>query len=78
MVTPEVWKTAGMPPPTIRGYNETDGDFLCIGCLERRIGRRLKAMDFTVGPINDPDNPWNTPRLRERLSGAIDVWNEVS
>jgi len=49
MVRDRVWKAAGM----------RDG-FLCIGCLENRIGRRLTARDFTSAPINDPDDPWNT------------------
>jgi hypothetical protein len=38
MVKPAVWKAAGM-----RGF---DG-CLCIGCLERRIGRTLVPADFT-------------------------------
>jgi hypothetical protein len=49
-----VWKKAGM---------EAWGGCLCIGCLEKRIGRRLKRKDF-------PDDPLNvlpgTPRLRSR------------
>lgn len=41
----EVWFVeAGMPE---RGM-------LCIKCLESRIGRRLKASDFTDAYINDP------------------------
>jgi hypothetical protein len=59
MVHPKVWKKAGM-----------DRGFLCIGCLERRLGRRLTAKDFTDAPINNPDDPWNTPRLRLRLVSA--------
>lgn len=65
MVTAEVWKAAGMPAPTLRRYNETDGDFLCIGCLEGRLGRELTAADFTDAPINEP-SPWDTPRLQDR------------
>jgi hypothetical protein len=39
---------------------------LCIGCLEKRLGRRLKPKDF------QRDHPFNayhmpcTPRLRDR------------
>ena len=55
----EIWKVAGM-----------DSGFLCIGCLERRIGRRLGPADFTDYPINDPTDPWNTPRLASRLTGT--------
>jgi hypothetical protein len=50
-----VWKAAGMEP--------YDG-CLCIGCLEKRIGRKLKPKDFLRGhPLN-----WlpGTPRLLSR------------
>ena len=57
MVHPEVWSAAGM----------TTG-YLCIGCLEQRLGRTLCAADFTDVPINDPDDPWHTPRLADRLT----------
>jgi hypothetical protein len=55
MVHDKVWKKAG-----VEGY----GGCLCIGCLEKRIGRRLKPKDF------DRDHPFNkipgTPRLLSR------------
>jgi hypothetical protein len=48
-----VWKRAGMP----------DG-CLCIGCLEKRIGRRLKPKDF---PRDDTFNLMpGTERLQSR------------
>ena len=60
MVRDRVWAAAGM----------TDwGGCLCIGCLEARLGRRLKRKDFL------PDHPLNsdrfpcTERLRERRGG---------
>lgn len=59
MVTGSVWDAVGSP----RG-------FLCIGCLWHRLGRALKASDFTTAPVNDPDDPWNTDRLASRLQGA--------
>src|SRR5262245_60324285 len=37
MVRNSVWKAAGMEPW---------GGCLCIGCLEKRLGRRLKPKDF--------------------------------
>jgi hypothetical protein len=37
MVTPKIWKAAGM--------DDWNG-CLCIGCLEKRLGRRLKPRDF--------------------------------
>lgn len=55
MVSNDVWKAAGMGE-----------GFLCIGCLEIRLGRTLTAADFPAHlPINDPD-PWDTPRLANR------------
>lgn len=58
MVKDAIWTAANMK----------DG-FLCIGCLESRIGRRLKTKDFTAAPINRPGDSWHTPRLAERLAG---------
>lgn len=57
MVNDELWQhaTAG----------ETVA-YLCVGCLEARIGRRLCPDDFPTVPINRPDHPWDTPRLRDR------------
>lgn len=50
-----VWDQAGMP---------AFGGCLCVGCLERRIGRKLKPKDFVC------DHPFNTmpgtPRLLQR------------
>jgi hypothetical protein len=50
-----VWKAAGMEPM---------GGCLCVGCLEGRLGRRLKPKDF---PRRHPFN-WlpGTERLLER------------
>lgn len=55
MVDKELWKAAQMQE-----------GFLCIGCLEGRIGRQLRPHDFTSAPINDPEHPWDTERLRSR------------
>lgn len=52
-----VWAKAGMKP--------LDG-CLCVGCLEKRIGRRLIPSDFDpVSPFNRPDHP-ASERLRSR------------
>jgi hypothetical protein len=65
MVDDRVWLDAGM---------EHHG-FLCIGCLETRLGRRLHCADFTDAPINSLDARWEryawwwrTRRLADRLS----------
>jgi hypothetical protein len=41
-------------------------EILCIGCLEKRIGRTLCRADFTDVPINRFPN--NSDRLRDRLA----------
>jgi hypothetical protein len=52
-----VWAKAGM---------EADGGCLCIGCLEVRLGRKLKPKDFLRGDeFNSPEIP-GTSRLLER------------
>jgi hypothetical protein len=43
---------------------ETEAGMLCIGCLERRLGRQLTPDDFMAAPIND--DPMAS-RLRDRL-----------
>lgn len=58
MVHDHIWDTAG-----------ADHGYLCIGCLENRMARRLTAADFTDAPINDPTDPWHTDRLTTRLVG---------
>jgi hypothetical protein len=46
-------------------------EILCIGCLERRIGRTLVASDFIPDvPANDPNNGNGSERLRDRLIAA--------
>jgi hypothetical protein len=68
VVTDNVWHAGGLG---------TLGGYLCIGCLEARIGRRLTPADFTDAPINNLavyDLPrwawsWRTARLIARMSG---------
>jgi hypothetical protein len=67
----EIWiKACGY----IEGKLPADGPFgrqiLCIGCLERRIGRRLTSNDFTDAPVNKPDDSRMSYRLLTRLG-----WN---
>jgi hypothetical protein len=45
---------------------------LCIGCLERRLGRQLEPSDFTDAPLNGEGLHGRgmfdqSPRLRNRL-----------
>jgi hypothetical protein len=56
MVTGEVWQQAG------------GGDaMLCVGCLEKRLGRELRCKDFTWAPINLEAMLTGSPRLRKRM-----------
>jgi hypothetical protein len=59
-VRDSVWKAAGMKPW---------GGCLCFGCLEKRLGRRLKPKDFPRrDPFNDPRLA-ATDRLFDRRDG---------
>jgi hypothetical protein len=52
-----VWDAAGIEP---------FGGCLCIGCLEQRLGRKLKPWDFPLDRgFNRPDAP-GTQRLLKR------------
>jgi hypothetical protein len=46
-------------------------EILCIGCLEKRIGRTLCRTDFTDAPINDPHEQ-HSDRMRDRLAQQDD------
>ena len=50
MVHAELWYRAVPEEFNARGMTI----FLCIGCLEARIGRRLIRADFTDCPLNRP------------------------
>jgi hypothetical protein len=61
MVHKHVWLDA-------QPWNDHGGvvGYLCVGCLERRLGRRLGPADFTDAPVNEPA-PWGDSfRLAER------------
>lgn len=63
MVKHELW------PLNNPGRETEDGEFLCISCLENRLGRRLTPRDFLDAPINrmNRGNWYKTPRLCERI-----------
>lgn len=72
-VKDEVWAQAWAG--RLKPWHEIDGQqILCIGCLERRIGRTLMACDFTDAPINDLTDPHcsnqMSDRMRDRLGRA--------
>jgi hypothetical protein len=52
-------------------YGRVDGqEILCIGCLEKRLGRTLCASDFDGAPVNDPNRHGMSGRLRDRLAAT--------
>ncbi|MET9876549.1 hypothetical protein ABZZ36_18270 [Actinacidiphila glaucinigra] len=61
MVHDEVWAAAGMCP----------FGFLCIGCIERRLGRRLAAADFLDVPLNYAPGFRRSARLTRRLAHSL-------
>ena len=58
MVKDKVWKVARMPRK----------GFLCIGCLESRLARRLHHEDFMDAPVNMINFGHKSARLISRLS----------
>ena len=66
MVNDDVWEQAwsGCRKP----HHELLGqEILCIGCLEKRIGRTLCRTDFIDVPVNDPNEYQHSDRLRDRF-----------
>jgi hypothetical protein len=61
MVHDDVWAAAGMAP--------LDG-WLCIPCLERRLGWPLTGADFPPLPLNDLDADKDPHRLAELKRAA--------
>lgn len=57
MVLPAVWQAAS---------NEDEPRYLCIGCLEERLGRHLVARDFSNLGINESGR-LASARLADRL-----------
>jgi hypothetical protein len=50
---------------------EPRGGCLCIGCLEKRLGRKLRPKDFQRDhPFNRPNVP-GTPRLMKREPSLV-------
>jgi Protein of unknown function (DUF2695) len=58
MVHDHVWNAGGL---------SEDGGLLCIGCLEKRIGRRLHPEDFEDVPLNRRTGNQSL-RLQDRMN----------
>lgn len=65
MVQDQIWRASGAPTRLVIIPGEP-GYYLCIGCLEVRIGRQLFAGDFTDAPLNEVRTA-NSDRLNDRL-----------
>ncbi len=63
IVFDSVWKEAINNNHNIR--------FLCIGCLETRLNRKLKCSDFARVPLNSLWFGRKSDRLKKRLGGKI-------
>ena len=57
MVHDRVWKEA----------RPEDWGMLCVGCLEKRLGRRLTPRDFTGAPVNNPHVKRKSDRILSRM-----------
>jgi hypothetical protein len=66
MVHDEIWDESGAPTRAVIVAGEP-GYYLCIGCLEGRLGRQLTAADFPSFPVNEVRAD-NTDRLNARLT----------
>jgi hypothetical protein len=68
-VKDEIWAASGLPTVGEMVAGEYVGRYLCIGCLEQRIGRRLTRADFNGGnrALDDPYSR-RSARLVDRLS----------
>jgi hypothetical protein len=62
MVDHELWASVVFPP-----RSSTHRIFLCIGCIEARLGRLLTPCDFLPAPVNWKPGEYRSPRLRDRL-----------
>ncbi|MEV4936318.1 hypothetical protein [Streptomyces zaomyceticus] len=58
MVTDETWKASSMCP----------FGFLCVGCIEQRLGRSLAGSDFLDVPLNHSAKYRRSERLAARLA----------
>jgi hypothetical protein len=62
MISDELWHQAG-----------GECDWLCVGCVEQRLGRELESEDFPALPVNDDaDTDSVLLRLRKGSGRAVE------
>ena len=76
IVRDDTWQAAGMPLGKVNPKSfvlEGGGGCLCVGCIERRLGRQLTNPDFLWQEQlwGHRDCGWLTPRLIARLSSGM-------
>jgi hypothetical protein len=63
MINKPLWNEAIKKSPKV-----SSDCMLCIGCLEKRLGRKLNILDFTVCVVNCLDcDEYKSERLINRL-----------
>jgi hypothetical protein len=73
IVKDSVWQAAGMPPGKMDPDNHLaihGGGILCVGCIEKRLGRMLTIDDFPPLVHDLLKGSENTPRLLSRAGIA--------
>jgi endogenous inhibitor of DNA gyrase (YacG/DUF329 family) len=71
MVKDRIWKQAWAGRRKSYHGKVPGQEILCIGCLEKRIGRILRRADFISAPINDPEQCTLSQRLLDRLATLL-------
>jgi hypothetical protein len=74
VVKDHIWQQAGMPLGKMDSDNYlaiTGGGILCVGCLEKRLGRLLTIDDFSPITLDLLKGCQNTPRLLSRVGIAF-------
>src|SRR5262249_25075194 len=68
IVNDDVWSAARMAPGRLReDFSLRGGGFLCVGCIEKRLGRLLTREDFKPATIQLYAAAQSTPRLLSRF-----------
>jgi hypothetical protein len=75
LVRDDVWQQAGMPPGTADSDHDLavvgGGGCLCVGCIEKRLGRLLTIDDFVPITLELLKECQSTPRLLSRVGVAF-------
>lgn len=70
MVRDDVWAAAAGPAWTDPLAPDVQRFYLCVGCLEGRLGRRLVPADFMGPPGLELGDEVSTVRLLDRAYGS--------